>query len=152
MLKYFEEKGLLKIFDQQPSDWEEAVRMSGLSMLENHIINEQYIDEVIESIHELGPYIVIVPHVAMPHSQAKSEGVLGTGISLSIFPGPVSFEANNPEMDAELFFMLAAKNPEEHLENIKSLTELLLTEHLIEDLINVKTIEDYHNVIQKYNF
>ncbi|WP_025729922.1 PTS sugar transporter subunit IIA [Atopobacter phocae] len=150
MLKYFQEEGLVKVFDQQPKDWEEAIRMSGEIMIERGLINNQYVEEVIHDVKEFGPYIVIVPHVAMPHSQATSEGVLGTGVGLSIMPGPVSFEEGNEEKDAELFFMLAAKNTDEHLKNITNLTDLLMTDGVIEDLLTVKNMEDYLQVMKKY--
>ena len=81
-------------------------------------------------VKEYGPYIVIVPGVAMPHSSAKNEGVLGTGIGFTLLPEAVSFEAGNPEKDAQLFFMLAAKDSAAHMENIANLSDLLMTEGL----------------------
>lgn len=86
----------------------------------------------------------------MPHSSAKNEGVLGTGIGFTLLPEAVSFEAGNPEKDAQLFFMLAAKDSVAHMENIANLSDLLMTEGLIADLKKVKTMEDYITVMEKY--
>ncbi len=115
-------------------DWEEAIRLSGEILKQNELITDQYVDQVINDVKEYGPYIVIVPGVAMPHSSAKNEGVLGTGIGFTLLPEAVSFEAGNPEKDAQLFFMLAAKDSAAHMENIANLSDLLMTEGLIADL------------------
>ncbi|MDN6517637.1 MAG: PTS sugar transporter subunit IIA, partial [Enterococcus sp.] len=45
----------------------------------------------------------------------------------------------------------AAKNPEEHMENIQNLSELLMTDGLVEDLVATKSIEDYQAGMQKYD-
>ena len=143
MLRYFYDNNLVAISKKTPKDWEEAIRLSGEILKQNELITDQY-------VKEYGPYIVIVPGVAMPHSSAKNEGVLGTGIGFTLLPEAVSFEAGNPEKDAQLFFMLAAKDSAAHMENIANLSDLLMTEGLIADLKKVKTMEDYITVMEKY--
>ncbi len=151
MLRYFLENGLLNITDQQPKDWEEALRLSGEIMKEKGLVTDQYIDQVISDVKEYGPYIVIVPGVAMPHSSAKNEGVLGTGIGCTIIPEIVSFEEGNPEKDARLFFMLAAKDSEQHMQNIANLSDMLMEDGMVEDLMGVKNLDDYKAVMKKHN-
>ena len=72
------------------------------------------------------------------------------GANFDLLPEAVSFEAGNPEKDAQLFFMLAAKDSAAHMENIANLSDLLMTEGLIADLKKVKTMEDYITVMEKY--
>lgn len=151
MLRYFYENQLVKIMEDQPKDWEEAIRFSGEIMKEKGLVTDQYIDDVIRDVHEYGPYIVIVPNVAMPHSSAKNEGVLGTGIGFTLIPEVVSFEAGNPEKDARLFFMLAAKDAEAHMKNIGDLSEMLMEDDMIDDLMGIKTMEDYVKVMEKHS-
>ena len=99
------------------------------------------------------PYIVIAPQVAMPHSSEKSEGVFGTAISFTKLKQPIRFESEgeNEEKTASLFFTLAAKDPKEHLENIQKLSELLMTDGLVERLISTNSIDDYQVVMAEYN-
>lgn len=151
MLQYFYDNDLINITNQEPKDWEEAIRISGKVLKEKELISDQYIEDVIRDVRAFGPYIVIVPNVAMPHSSAESQGVLGTGIGLTIFPTAISFEEGNSEKDAKLFFMLAAKNPEAHMENIANLSELLMREGVIEDLMTVHTMADFESVMRKYD-
>ncbi|RMC25747.1 MULTISPECIES: PTS sugar transporter subunit IIA [unclassified Lactobacillus] len=151
MLRYFFENHLINISQKHPKDWQEAIRISGEVMKENNLVTDKYIDQVIEDIKQYGPYIVIVPGVAMPHSQADSSGVLGTGIGLTIFPEKVSFDHNDSDKDAQLFFMLAAKDNKTHMKNIANLSNLLMEDGMIEDLCHVKSLDDYCKVIQKHD-
>lgn len=151
MLRYFFENHLVNISQKHPKDWQEAIRISGEVMKENNLVTDKYIDQVIEDIKQYGPYIVIVPGVAMPHSQADSSGVLGTGIGLTIFPEKVSFDHNDPDKDAQLFFMLAAKDNKTHMKNIANLSNLLMEDGIIEDLCHVKSLDDYCKIIQKHD-
>ncbi|MGC6768336.1 PTS sugar transporter subunit IIA [Enterococcus sp. LJL51] len=150
MLKYFYENDLVRFSEKKPGNWEEAVQISCDNLLEKKIINQTYVEEIIACVKEFGPYIVIVPGVAMPHSSEKSKGVFGTAISFTKMPADVVFEEGNPEKNACLFFTLAAKNPEEHMENIANLSELLMVEGLIEDLSATNSLADYQGVMEKY--
>ena len=120
MLTYFQEKDLVRISDQQPANWEEAIRISCDNLIEKEIINQIYVDEVVAAVHKYGPYIVIVPGVAMPQSTDKSEGVFGTAIAFTKFKEKIYFEAGNEEKQAKLFFTLAAKNPDEHIASFQN--------------------------------
>ena len=150
MLRYFYNQSLIKIMDRQPKDWEEAIWFSGEIMKEGGLITDQYIKDIIRDCHEYGPYIVILPGVAIPHSSAESTGVLGTGIGLSVIPSSISFEKGNPEKDAKLFFMLAAKDANAHMENIANLSELLMIDEMVSDLLSIETMDDYVRVMEKH--
>ena len=150
MLKYFYDRDLIRFSGKQPENWEEAITISCQNLLDKKIISQTYIDEVIACVKEFGPYIVIVPGVAMPHSSEQSSGVFGTAISFTKMPSEVVFEEGNSEKNASLFFTLAAKNSEEHMANIANLSELLMTDGLIEDLSAIETIADYEQVMEKY--
>lgn len=92
---------------------------------------------------------MIVPKVAMPHSSADSEGVYGTAISFTKMKRPIQFDQE--EKSASLFFTLAAKNVDQHMENIQELSELLMIDGLIDRLADTDSIEDYRVVMQEYN-
>ncbi|MBO0423482.1 PTS sugar transporter subunit IIA [Enterococcus plantarum] len=151
MLKYFYDNNLIRFCEETPENWEEAVILSCQTLLEKGMITQQYIDEIVECVQKYGPYIVIVPGVAMPHSSEDSQGVLGTAISFTKMKQDVSFEEGNAEKNARLFFTLAAKNSEEHVENISRLSEMLMTDGLIEALMTIETIEEYKNVMATFD-
>ncbi|MGO3608746.1 MAG: PTS sugar transporter subunit IIA [Enterococcus gilvus] len=151
MLNYFYDNGLINYSDKEITDWREAIAESCQLLLDKKIIDQTYVDEIIRCVEEHGPYIVIVPEVAMPHSSEESEGVFGTAISFTKMKHSVSFESDDEEKSAVLFFTLAAKNPEEHMENIQNLSELLMTEGLIERLAETQSIEEYKAVMKEFN-
>lgn len=86
----------------------------------------------------------------MPHALATGPGVLGTGIGFAKFSEMVSFEEGNPEKQGKLFFTLAAKNEEQHLENIQNLMALLMTDGMIEALSNIETLDDFNQVMNHF--
>ncbi|EMF0169960.1 PTS sugar transporter subunit IIA [Enterococcus hirae] len=149
MLKYFLDQGLVKYSDKEITDWKEAVAESCQLLLDKKLIDQSYVDEIIQCVEEHGPYIVIVPKVAMPHSSADSEEVYGTAISFTKMKRPIQFDQE--EKSASLFFTLAAKNVDQHMENIQKLSELLMIDGLIDRLADTDSIEDYRVVMQEYN-
>ena len=94
-------------------------------------IEENYKEDIIACVEKYGPYIVIAPNIAMPHSQEGAKGVHKTEIAFMKLKKPVSFEEGNPELDAQIFFTLAACNNEQHLQNMSRLSEMLMNEELV---------------------
>lgn len=82
MLTYFWEQELIHYPDKEPVSWQEAIQESCLILLQKHIIDQSYVDEIIQCVETFGPYIIIAPEVAMPHSSEESAGVFGTAIFL----------------------------------------------------------------------
>lgn len=78
-------------------NWEEAIKKSGEILVRNKCINYKYIDEIIDAVYELGPYIVISKGVAIPHAR-KISGVYKTSLSLLVIKNGVNFgnEYNDP--------------------------------------------------------
>lgn len=137
-------------FAKEASSWQEAVRMSCEPLLADGTIEETYVKAIIDCITEYGPYIIIVPNVAMPHSQLSAEGVNKTSISFMRLEKPVSFDENDSEKDASLFFTIASCNPDEHMGNIMKLTEILSNEELLLELAKAETPEDLIRLQEKY--
>jgi PTS system ascorbate-specific IIA component len=149
MLREFVEKKHYK-FAQSAPNWQDAIRMSCESIEADGTVDPNYKEDIVKCVEKYGPYIVIMPNVAMPHSQEFAEGVHKTEIAFMKLEEPVSFEEGNPEMDARLFFTLASCNPEQHLANMQRLSELLMNAEAIEALLEAKTPEDLLEIQEKY--
>ncbi len=150
MLRELVNKNLTR-FETSFNSWEEAVRTSYQTMIKQNIVEEIYIDQVVDCIKEFGPYIILIPNVAMPHSSQGAEGVNQSAISFMKVEKPVSFEEGNPEKDAQLFFALAALDSQQHMNNIMALSELLMNEELVSELKDAKSNEDLIRLAEKYN-
>ncbi|WP_110954611.1 PTS sugar transporter subunit IIA [Anaerosinus massiliensis] len=121
-------------------NWEDAVRAACLPLLIDQTIEPEYPDAIIEKVKELGPYIVIAPKICIPHAQ-EGVGVNDTAVCFMKTEEPIHF-SDDPDHDAQLFFVLASVDNGEHLENLCELSELLSDETVVEKLLAAKSIED----------
>ncbi|MCO6542445.1 MAG: PTS sugar transporter subunit IIA [Lactobacillus sp.] len=144
------ERDLVDVKTSSPKDWKEALKQASDKLIEHGYIKPGYTDEIINNVVTNGPYIVIVPGVAMPHAMAESDNVLGTAIGFTKFPQPVVFDENNPDSHAQLFFTLAARDPKIHLKNISDLSEVLMADGFIEKLLNIQNVEDFKKIVKEY--
>ncbi|WP_308652565.1 PTS sugar transporter subunit IIA [uncultured Anaerococcus sp.] len=131
--------------------WEEAIEKSCEKLIKKDIVEENYPKQIIETVNKYGPYIVLVPGVAMPHCQENAEGVKDTAIAFMKVNKPVVFDKDDRDKDARLFFTVASVNPDKHLENIGALSEMLGDEEIIAALEEVNNLEDLLKVKEKFN-
>ncbi|PXV90310.1 PTS system IIA component (L-Asc family) [Lachnotalea glycerini] len=149
MLREFVEMKHYK-FAEEAKDWKEAIRMSCEPLEADGTVEANYKEDIIACVEKYGPYIVIIPEVAMPHSQEGAVGVNKTAISFMKLRKPVSFDPNDREKDARLFFTLASCNPEQHLDNMMRLSEMLSNEEIVAALLEANSESDLLEIEKKY--
>jgi PTS system mannitol-specific IIA component/PTS system ascorbate-specific IIA component len=120
------------------SCWQEAIKVAAAPLKEKGFIKEEYISAMVDNVVKNGPYIVIMPGIAMPHSRPE-HGVLKTGVSLLKLSKSVKFPEDK---NVELIIVLAANDSETHLQLISGLTDLLMEEESMEKLFLAKSKED----------
>lgn len=131
-------------------DWREAIGKAAEPLLEQDYIEEEYIEAMIETVENIGPYIVLAPKVAVPHARPE-RGVKKLGISLLKLDQPVDFNVNNekdPERYVQLIFVLAAVDGEAHLKALMQLSKILEDEEHIEELIALNEPKALYDRIQ----
>lgn len=130
------------------TDWEDAVRKSASALLENGKITASYIDEMITTAKEVGPYIVITKHVALPHARPES-GAKEIAIGIATLEHPVEFgnEANDP---VKYVFSLSAVDQNTHIQAMAELAELLDRPEFYDVLDKAQKPEDIMNYIRTY--
>lgn len=149
MLREFvEEKHCL--FAERADTWQDAIRLSCKTLEADGTVEKNYAEDIIACVEKYGPYIVIMPNVAMPHSQEGAQGVNKTAIGFMKLEEPVSFDPEDPEKDAQLFFTLASCDPNQHLENMMKLSEMLMNEELVEELFKAESTDDLIALQEKY--
>lgn len=107
----------------EASDWEMAIREAGTLLVAQKSIEPAYIDNMITAIHDLGPYIVIMPHVAFAHAR-PDETVNESCMSVITLKEPVEFgsEANDP---VSIVFAFAAETGASHMKALQDLAKFL---------------------------
>lgn len=131
------------------SNWQDAVRLAAKPLLANGYIEESYIQAMIASINETGPYIVLAPKVAVPHASPDA-GVHQLGISLLQVKEPVDFsEDDDDDKKVQLIFVLAAVDSTAHLRALQELALILDDEEAIDSLIAASDPREILAIIDK---
>lgn len=141
----------LTSYNDKFDNWKDSIVACGVPLIKEGFITDEYVKAIIECVEKYGPYIVIAPNIAMPHSTENASGALKTGIGFMKVEEAVVFDENDKEKNARLFFTLVSTNHEEHLANMIELSETLMNEDLVKDLLNVKCDEDFIEVAKKYS-
>ena len=145
------DKSLIKISNKSLT-WREAIHEASLNLLEQNYINEDYIQAMIETVENIGPYIVLAPRVAVPHARPE-RGVNKLGISLLKLNQEVDFNVNgeeDPDRHVRLIFVLAAVDGEAHLKALTQLAKILDNEDYINQLISSNDVEDLYSKINQF--
>lgn len=132
---------------ERVSDWEEAMRLAARPLVNDYSIDQSYIETMIENVHIHGPYIVLMPDVAIPHARPE-DGVTKLGMSVLKLEQPVQFPGNKP---VRLFFVLAAIDQTTHLKALAQLTELLSNSADVAHILAAQSTEDVLTIINKYS-
>lgn len=104
-------------------DWEEAVRTAGGLLLEAGTCEPRYIDAMINAVHEMGPYMVLAPGLALAHARPE-DGVTHVGMSLITLDPPVDFGAEGKD-PISLVIAFGAVDKEKHLDMLQALALFL---------------------------
>jgi PTS system ascorbate-specific IIA component len=124
-------------------NWEEAVRMSAAPLIESGAINDRYVEAIIKSTKENGPYYVLCPHIAMPH--AKPDHVLKDGFSLITLDKPVAFSNG---VEAVIFVCMSVTGKDHTLAPaLEQFADICTAENIVERLIRCKNKDEVLAVI-----
>lgn len=126
-------------------NWEEAVVEAGKLLLDNEKIEDRYIQAMIETVKEMGPYIVMAPGIAMPHGRPDC-GVKEIGVAVISLKKGVSFGSKDFD-PVKLLFAICAKENKSHIELLQDLSYILDNDGLLEKLDNCNTKKDLLNLI-----
>ena len=129
------------------SDWRDSMVKSGQLLVDSDYITKDYIDLTIKCVEENGPYIVIIPGLALSHSR-PDVSVNKTGLSLITLSKPVCFDCDNDPVDIVL--TLAATDDTSHLQNLQSMDEFISDEENIEFIKNAKSAEEVAKAINEF--
>lgn len=131
---------------QNANSWEEAVKIGTDALVHSGAIENRYYDEIIKTTKEIGPYYMLMPGVAMPHSRPDA-GVIRDCFGITILNNPVKFGEEDHEY-AQVLLTLAATSSDAHAEvAIPQIMELLDDEENVDRLISAKTVEEVLAII-----
>lgn len=136
-------KGNIQIVDEV-KDWKTALEIASQPLIEKGKIETRYIDAMIETICKLGPYIVMIPKVAMPHARPE-DGVNETSLSLLKLNKAIEF---SPEKNkVQLILILAAKDNSSHVNVIVEIMNFIENDSLIDKVISCQSVYEIEKLL-----
>lgn len=130
----------------EAKNWEEAVRAGGKLLLNAGFIKETFIDEMVNTVKEFGPYIVIEKGIALAHAE-PSAGVNKIGCSILTLKDPIEF-GNNANDPVKLVISLCAVDSESHMELISDLANIMMSDEIIDRIFNANNKLEILNAIK----
>lgn len=132
--------------------WEDAIKATGMTLVENGYVKEGYIQDAINRELKWSTGLRVEPiGIAIPHGETQ-ENIIDSAIGISVLEKPVKFvEAgtdpkDNITVDVQIVMMLAFKEAEGQLATLQALMGVVQSKETIEKLLNVKSAEEYIEV------
>ena len=122
-----------------------AIQIAGELLIASGGVEERYIEAMKRSLITNGPYMVIVPGIALLHARPE-DGVKKVCMSLITLATPLNFgnEDNDP---VSLAFALGAVDHDQHMDAMTALARLLGDEQALAALRSSTSIEAVLKVI-----
>ncbi|WPC43824.1 PTS sugar transporter subunit IIA [Clostridium sp. JS66] len=137
-------KDTIQIDNKFHMDWEDAIRKAAIPLLKNNSIEDKYVDAMIDSVKENGPYINIGQGIVLAHSRPEN-GVHKIAVSLlRTYP---AVNLVNEDHKIQLWFVLAAIDSNSHLKVIQQLAELLGDQEKINQMLAAESVDEIVNII-----
>lgn len=147
-LMKFLDKEIVKI-GAHAEDAQQAIEQAGRLLLDENLIEESYINAMVDSYKNNGPYFVLAPSIAIPHARPE-DGVKEASVSFLQLKEPVVFghASNDP---VRLVFGLGASSSDEHLELLRKLTGILNSKENIDCLTHAQGYDEIQNILEMGN-
>jgi len=128
-------------------NWKEAVRISGSLLHKAGKVSGRYIEGMVKTTSRLGPYAVIAPGIALPHSRPE-DGAFDFGLSVVILHIPVDFDSPNDPVKIIIGF--SAPTNSTHIQLLKELGMLLQNKEFQKRLKHAKTPQQVVSIFKEF--
>lgn len=142
LIDYFPESSIS--IKDNATDWMQAVDFSMEVLLKNGYVTPDYVEAIKRTTLETGPYYILAPLIAMPHSRPEN-GALKTGLSLTLLKNAVVF--GEIEEPVKLLIGLSAADSDAHIGAIQALSEMFCEGSQMESLLNANTSQQLMEII-----
>ena len=128
-------------------NWKEAVRISGSLLYKAGKVSGRYIEGMVKTTSRLGPYAVIAPGIALPHSRPE-DGAYDFGLSVVILHIPIDFDSPNDPVKIIIGF--SAPTNSTHIQLLKELGMLLQNKEFQKRLKHAKTPQQVVSIFKEF--
>lgn len=139
------DKSLVRL-NLHADDAEQAIGLAGQILVDAGSVTPAYVKAMVDAYRDLGPYIVLAPHIAMPHARPES-GAVSEGVGVLRLLNPVEF--GHPENDpVSLVIALAGTNSNSHVDLLRRISRVLTDPQSMTTLLKS---EDTHEIAELFN-
>lgn len=119
--------------DAHADDAEHAIRLAGHLLADAGRATSDYVDAMVTAYRELGPYVVLVPRIAMPHARPE-HGAVREGIAVLRLATPVPF--GHPDNDpVSVVIPLVGVDADAHMAVLRKLSTVLMDSSAITTIL-----------------
>lgn len=129
-------------------NWKDAIRKSANPLVKNGYATENYVNGMIKTTEESGPYIVISKGVALPHARPEL-GAKKIGITVTTLKTPIKFgnKSNDP---VQFIFALCAVDNKSHLKAMSELVNFISDQNFLKSLVKETRPANVYTLIKKF--
>lgn len=128
------------------ADRMDVVQQAGAMLIASGGVDERYVEAMKRVLASLGPYMVIVPGVALLHARPE-DGARRLCMSLLTLEPPVPF--GNPDNDpVTVAVALAAADNDSHIEALAELAALLANASTMAKIREATSVEDVLSAVR----
>lgn len=133
---------------EEDLDYKEVIKYLGKTFLDSKYIKEEYINDVLTR-EESFPTGLELKNIGIAIPHANPDNVLKNGISILRLKNPVRFfnMETSEDVYVSMVFMLALKDPNDHLKMLQSLFIMFQEEDVMDELINAATIAEIKSIV-----
>ncbi len=131
--------------DQPDISWKDMIRMAGKPLLDDGVIAQDYVDEIIHTCLEKGPYMNIGPDIVLAHARPlPSTKKASMALLLSKNPAALLDDAAHK---ARLWIFLATPDSKSHIELIQKLAVLLMDSAFLKKVLAADSKQDLLHIL-----
>lgn len=130
----------IQYIDQENPSWENLIQLAGQPLLNDGLIAQEYIDEIVATCREKGPYMNIGPSIVLAHARPlPSTRKAVMALLLSRKPAAL---LDDPAHTARLWIFLATPDDQSHIELIQKLAALLMNADRVQRVLAANSQEE----------
>lgn len=130
---------------QRAENWMEAIKIAAQPLIKRGSITEQYVHNMIKSVVDLGPYIVIMPYFALAHA-APCDDVKQSDVSIATFQNDILFHCDHDPV--RIVMCLACVDKTSHIEKLQGIAETLMDQNIVERMMACQDEEELYSLLQ----
>lgn len=129
-----------------PADsWQDAIAVAASPLIADGSITSDYVTAMVHAVNTFGPYILLVPHLALAHAK-PGDAVTRTAMSALVPAEPVFFGHHDHD-PVTLIFCLASVDSESHLDALRSFVSIAGDPQLCERLVTAPDPTEFRKLL-----